>query len=148
MTEEKKNKGGRPRKKPDPNHAEFSFSARKDDIAFVDAAAKRLGITRGIMIRRAVEAYVDPFARLQEAAKSQDRMQREMREMRSMFVIVKDMITKVALFITTLYAAEESAHSERVAESVRDDFLRLRDQDASPSIPEVEDDAAMGWETN
>lgn len=119
MASEMKNKGGRPRKEPDPARAEFRFQALKADIEFVDAAAARLGVERGTMIRMAVEAYVDPFARLEEAVKTQDQMRKDMREMRSMFLTVKDMITKVSDFITDLFAAEAAAEEKAAAEAAR-----------------------------
>lgn len=156
MSDETKNKGGRPRKEPDPNVAEFRFNARKDDIAFVDAAAARLGVERGILIRRAVEAYVDPLARLQEAARASDRMRADMREMRSLSSKTFDMISRVGLFITGLYAAENNLKAEAAAESTREYFETLESDLAASSstpgyLPEdddaaVEGDDAMGWE--
>lgn len=156
MTEEKKNKGGRPRKEPDAKRAEFRFQAAIADIEFVDAAAKRLGIERGALIRMAVEAYVDPLARLQDAAKASDQMRRDMREMRSLVGKILDMVSRIGLFISGLYAAENSAEQEAQAESVRDFFLSMED-DYLPSasstpyeavggyvMPEGED--AMGYE--
>lgn len=153
MTDEKKNKGGRPRKEPDPNIAEFRFNARKDDIAFVDAAADRLGLDRAGMIRVAVQAYVDPLARLQQAANATDQMRADMREMRGLFGKIHDLIKRVADFITDLYAAENAADMETAAESAKrdlaamDDDIELPDEAPSPSIPKaVEGDDAMGWE--
>jgi len=156
MTDEKKNKGGRPRKEPDPNVTEFRFNARKDDIAFVDAAAARLGVERGTLIRRAVEAYVDPLARLQQAANATDRMRADMREMRSLVGKILDVVSRIGLFISGLYAAENTAAQEAEAESTREYFEKLEaDLAASSSTPDdlpdaddaaVEDDDAMGWE--
>ncbi|MEI3807645.1 hypothetical protein V6R85_24285 [Agrobacterium sp. CCNWLW32] len=156
MTEEMKKKGGRPRKEPDPLVKEFRFNAAVADIDFVDAAAKRLGMDRGALIRRAVEAYVDPLARLQEAAKASDQMRTDMREMRSLASKTFDMISRVGLFISGLYAAENNLKAEAAAESTREYFERLEaDLAASSSIPDdlsevdgpaVEDDDAMGWE--
>ncbi|SMD16418.1 DUF2397 family protein [Rhizobium sp. RU36D] len=153
MTDEKKNKGGRPRKEADPLAAEFRFNASVADIEFVDAAAKRLGITRGALIRKAVEAYVDPLARLQQAANATDQMRADMREMRGLFGKIHDLIKRVADFITDLYAAENAADMETAAESakrdlaVMDDDIEHPDEAPSPSIPKaVEGDDAMGWE--
>lgn len=153
MTDEKKNKGGRPRKEADPNVAEFRFNARKDDIAFVDAAAARLGVERGALIRRAVEAYVDPLARLQEAANATDQMRADMREMRGLVGKILDVVSRIGLFISGLYAAENTTQQEEEAESTRAYFENLEADIASlSSTPEVvvdavvEDDDAMGWE--
>ncbi len=153
MTDEKKNKGGRPRKEADPNVAEFRFNARKDDIAFVDAAAARLGVERGTLIRRAVEAYVDPLARLQQAANTTDQMRADMREMRGLFGKIHDLIKRVADFITDLYAAENAADTEAASESAKrdlaamDDDFEYPDDTPSPSIPKAFDgDDEMGWE--
>ncbi|PTV70177.1 hypothetical protein [Agrobacterium pusense] len=132
MTDEKKNKGGRPRKEADPNVAEFRFNARKDDIAFVDAAAARLGVERGTLIRRAVEAYVDPLARLQEAARAQDQMRADMREMRGLFGKIHDLIKRVADFITDLYAAENATGMETAAESAKRDLAAMDDEIEHP----------------
>lgn len=156
MTDEKKNKGGRPRKEPDAMTTEFRFNASIADIEFVDAAARRLGITRGALIKRAVEAYVDPLARLQEAARATDRMRADMREMRSLTSKIFDMISRVGLFITGLYAAENNLKAEAAAESTREYFETLESDLAASSstpgdLPEADDaavegDDAMGWE--
>lgn len=152
MSDEVKNKGGRPRKEPDPNVAEFRFNARKDDIAFVDAAAARLGVERGTLIRRAVEAYVDPLARLQQAANASEQMRSDMREMRSLVGKILDVVSRIGLFISGLYAAENTAKQEAEAESTREYFENLEADLASiSSTPEgddvaVEGDDAMGWE--
>ncbi len=156
MSDDMKNKGGRPRKEPDPNIAEFRFNARKDDIAFVDAAATRLGVERGTLIRLAVEAYVDPLARLQEAANATERMRADMREMRGLVGKILDVVSRIGLFISGLYAADNTAKQEAEAESTREYFESLEADLASLSSTSedgdevdgavIQDDDAMGWE--
>lgn len=144
MTKETKKAVGRPPKAPDPLTAEFRFNASVADIEFVDAAAKRLGTTRGALIRKAVEAYVDPLARLQEAAKATDQMRADMREMRSLAHKTFDMISRVGMFIASLYAADNNVKAEAAAESTREYFENLEaDMGSSPSTPEVQEDDAV-----
>lgn len=151
--ENDKKTGGRP--KAEPGTA-FTVKVSYADMDFIDAAAKRLGVSRGVLIKRAVEAYVDPLARLQEAANASDRMRADMREMRSLVGKILDVVSRIGLFISGLYAAENTAKQEAEAESTREYFENLEADLASlSSTPEdvtevdgsaVQDDDAMGWE--
>jgi hypothetical protein len=83
-------------------------------------------------------------------------MRADMREMRSLTHRIFDLISRVGLFITGLYAADNEAKQEAEAESAREFFTNFdyEIQEPSPSIPDVqedtaeavEDDDAMGYE--
>lgn len=153
IDENNKNKGGRP--KAEPGTA-FTVKVSYADMDFIDAAAKRLGVSRGVLIKRAVEAYVDPLARLQEAANATDQMRADMREIRSLTHRIFDLISRVGLFITGLYAADNEEKQEAEAESAREFFTTFDYEihEPSSSTPAVEgdaaeavgDDDAMGYE--
>lgn len=141
IDENNKNKGGRP--KAEPGTA-FTVKVSYADMDFIDAAAKRLGVSRGVLIKRAVEAYVDPLSRLQEAAKATDQMRADMREMRSLTHRIFDLISRVGMFITSLYAADNEEKQEAEAESAREFFTTFDYEinESSSSTPDVQDDAA------
>jgi predicted pyridoxine 5'-phosphate oxidase superfamily flavin-nucleotide-binding protein len=95
-----------------PRKTDFRFQIDTADAEFIDAAAARLRMDRGKLIRLAVEAYVDPLARLQEAVSAMDQMRADMLEMRNMATRTHDKITVTSDFIADLYNSEAAADLE------------------------------------